>query len=545
MRKRLISGKYCHWSKLPVILFFIGFLSIGLFLVDDYGIHWDDHSQYNHGLVNVGYIRDMVGREPVDSSQAGIQLAEYKDRTHGVVFQVFAMSLQQLLGFEDPRDCFLLRHYLTFMIFFTGLIFFYRLIREQFNSTLLAMLGVVMMILSPRIFADSFYNSKDIVFLSLTIINSWTLVRFIQKPTIKTASFHAIAGAFLIATRIIGIFMPAVTALFFVFKMIERKRKSSPDDSYDNTGSPGRLILPAACYFALTFLLTVGFWPYLWEDPLRRLMEVFTAMSHFNWDDPVLFRSRFLIPDELPFYYIPFWIVITTPLLYSILFLFGLGFVFRKHRQSSPLIVKVSVILFFFPLLTVILLGSVVYDGWRQMFFLYVPFMILAIAGLGNINDFLTGRLNPKLSQRLSILLYALIIISSTNTAIFMIRYHPHQNVYFNCLAGHETTRDFEADYWGLSYKQVIQHLLEEYPGDTLSILSVNWPGQANADILPAEMRGRLRFTGSDSANFYISNYRFPTEHDKFFRREFPYDQPIYEIEVKGNKIAGVYRWIR
>jgi len=458
---------------------------------------------------------------------------------------VFAISLQHLFGFEDPRDCFLLRHYLTFLIFFTGLIFFYRLIKEQFENTFLALLGVVMMILSPRIFADSFYNSKDIVFLSLTIINIWTLVRFIQKPAIKTASFHAIAGALLIATRIIGIFMPAISTLFVVLIMIDRNRKRSPDYSFIYTRSSGRLLLPTAWYFVVTLLLTVGFWPYLWEDPLRRLMEVFTAMSHFNWDDPVLFRGRFLIPDELPFYYIPYWIVITTPVLYSILFLLGLGFVYRKHQKSSLLVVNVSVILFFFPLLTVILLGSVVYDGWRQMFFLYVPFLILSLAGLENINNFLTRHSNPKFSQGLRILLYAIIIISFTNTAVFMIRYHPHQNVYFNCLAGHETSKDFEADYWGLSYRQVIQHLIEEYPGDTLSIISVNWPGQANADILPAEMRGRLRFTGSDSADFYISNYRFPTEHDKFFRREFPYDQPLFEIEVKGNKIAGAYQWTR
>ena len=35
-----------------------------------------------------------------------------------------------------------------------------------FNSRFIAILGPILLISNPRIFADSFYNSKDIVFLS-------------------------------------------------------------------------------------------------------------------------------------------------------------------------------------------------------------------------------------------------------------------------------------------------------------------------------------------------------------------------------------------
>ena len=41
-----------------------------------------------------------------------------------------------------------------------------------------------------------------------------------------------------------------------------------------------------------------------------------------------------------------------------------------------------------------------------------------------------------------------------------MFSYHPHQNVYFNFLAGKKIHEKFENDYWGLSNKQVFEFLL-------------------------------------------------------------------------------------
>jgi hypothetical protein len=113
--------------------------------------------------------------------------------------------------------------------------------------------------------------------------------------------------------------------------------------------------------------------------------------------------------------------------------------------------------------------------------------------------------------------------------------------VYFNFLAGKNTTKNFEADYWGLSYRQVLQYLLDNDPSDTIKIYSVNWPGKANADIFPRGQKDRLQFTTSDEARYYISNYRFPPEHDKLINLEYPYNQPVFEIKVKGNRISGAY----
>jgi len=542
------SMKYLKLRLSPgllIFLFFSGYFVLGLSLAGDYGIHWDDHAQYQHGLVTANYVNDLCGGCLSDKAFSDIRLDEYKDRSHGVIFPVTALGIQYLFGISDARGIFLLRHYLTFIIFFIGLIFFYRLLKLLFENKAIAMLGVLFMILSPRIFADSFYNSKDIVFLSLTIINAWTLIRFLQQPTFTSAGFHALASALLISTRVIGVFVPALTLFFLLLQAIFIRDENIKGWKLKDSGIFEELrfiFIRGGYYLLLMFTLTVAFWPYLWSQPFQHFVEIFTTMSHFNWDDPVLFRGEFLNPGSLPLYYVPFWIGVTTPVLYTILFIVGLGFIlFVRLRNFTGMIDAVFLAIFFSPLLAVILLGSVIYDGWRQLFFLYVPFLIIAVRGFYEILDLIMRKASQGVAVWLRRSLFLVVFLSCAGTAAFMLRNHPFQNVYFNFLAGRETTRDFDADYWGLSYRQNLQYLLENDPSDTIKILPVNWPVKANADIFPQEQRNRLKFTTPEDARYYISNYRFPPEHDKFFMREYPYNQPLFEISVRKNRISGVY----
>lgn len=528
-----------------IILFFFGYFILGLLLFDDYGIHWDDHSQFKHGLVTADYINDLCGGCLSGSSFSDTKLEDYKDRSHGVIFQLTALGIQHLLGISDIRGIFILRHLLTFVIFFIGLIFFYRLVKLQFENSYIAIAGVLFLILSPRIFADSFYNSKDIVFLSFTIISTWTLVRFLHQPAFKTAAFHALASALLISTRIIGVFMPVLTLFFLLLSLfIFRKDNGSEPRVELTTKMAGfrKALVTGGYYLILMSVLTILFWPYLWGQPVRHFSEIFTTMSHFEWDDPVLFFGKFLAPSELPFYYVPAWIAITTPVLYSLFFIAGLGFIiFDKRRNFSRLVDLVMLSMFFFPLLSVILLGSVIYDGWRQLFFLYVPFLFISLKGLSESFNLINLKARQGVAIWLRRTVYFCIGLSFLSTASFMIRNHPFQNVYFNFTAGKQPVKNFEADYWGLSYRQILQYLLDNDASDTIKILSVNWPGKANADIFTPAQRKRLQFTTTGDASYYISNFRFPDEHDKYFNTAYPYNHPFYEIKVRQNTISGVY----
>ena len=51
-------------------------------------------------------------------------------------------------------------------------------------------------------------------------------------------------------------------------------------------------------------------------------------------------------------------------------------------------------------------------------------------------------------------------MLSLLNISSWMIKNHPHQNVYFNKFAGKKFSSKFELDYWGLTYKENLKFLL-------------------------------------------------------------------------------------
>jgi hypothetical protein len=518
------------------ILFLVTYLALGLILVSDYGLSWDEEYERLHGQVVLDYFNELTNGRLLDQPLTDYKLETYFNRHYGTAFQTAAMGFEYLLGLDDPREWYLLRHYMTFLVWFIALVFFYRLLHLRFKNPAFSLIGVIFMILSPRIFADAFYNSKDVIFLAFYIISTYTLVIFLKKPCTKNAFYLALATALLINTRILGVIFPVIAIIFTFLNVHYQNRRSASAKPYIIFGSYSLIFL-----FGLTVLL----WPYLWENPFARLAESFRTMGHFPWDDPVLYWGRFIPGTEIPWHYIPSWILITTPVLYCIFFISGIGFavfrLFKKQVNESNLLDWLDIMLFFGPLLAVIVLGSTLYDGWRQMFFLYGPFMMLVMSGFYELLKRCKG-LNPqRVSIVARIVLFCAVAWTVSSSTFFMIKYHPHQNVYFNFLAGRETTKNFEADYWGLSYRQALEFLLEYDHRDSIPVFAINFPGSFNAQILPEDQRKRLKFVVSQEADYWLSNYRFPGEHNRYFRKEPPYSNVLWEKRVKGNAIVGVY----
>jgi hypothetical protein len=65
---------------------------------------------------------------------------------------------------------------------------------------------------------------------------------------------------------------------------------------------------------------TWALWPLLWEHPLQHFFAAYSFMSSLKTD--VMFLGRTY--SDVPWFYIPGWIVLTTPLLYTVFFLMGL-----------------------------------------------------------------------------------------------------------------------------------------------------------------------------------------------------------------------------
>ena len=103
---------------------------------------------------------------------------DWQDQGLGIIFDLPTALLEYLFKIEDSENYYLFRHITNYLFFLTSLFFFFMIIVKRYQSYLMAFIGTTFLLLSPRIFADSFYNNKDIIFLSFFIINIYTAINF-------------------------------------------------------------------------------------------------------------------------------------------------------------------------------------------------------------------------------------------------------------------------------------------------------------------------------------------------------------------------------
>jgi hypothetical protein len=319
---------------------------IGIMCYDDFGVSWDEDFQHDYGRVVFEYVHEGTHG-----------LHENVSCYHGPAFQYLLFAAERCLGLTDSRDVFLMRHLLTFAISIVGSLAFYGLLRLfQFNRYW-SVFGLLLLWSSPRIFAHSFFNTKDAVFMHLFIAAVYTSVLFLRKPSLGKALLHGIVCGILIDVRILGIFVPTITFIALVVRVLMRELPLN------------RVLGPLALYLSTLFTVVIAFWPTLWHNPFNELMNAFERMSAYPWDDPILFEGSFQLPKDLPWYYIPKWIIMTTPLMTVILI--PIGFIAWNLRQKTALADRLSILVWAtLPWLLITLKGSTVYDGWRHFFFI-------------------------------------------------------------------------------------------------------------------------------------------------------------------------------
>ena len=449
------------------------FLLAGLFQAGDYGLGPSELPQRRIGAANLDYI--------LGNAQA-LETLRRPDRYYGAVFELPLLLAERALGLEDYYSIHRLRLFLTHLFFIIGAFFCYRLACRLFNNRLIALLALLIFLLHPRIYAHSFFNSKDAPFLSMFIIALYLLERAFRRDTMAAFVLLGIAVGLLTNLRIMGIgLLAAVLAM------------RGLDFLYAGTGPERKRILLTAGLFIMAAGLTLYLvTPYAWLHPVDYL----TANLNLTVDHPhiklQLFQGALIPSDRLPPHYAATWFGITTPPL--LLLLGGLGaavVVARGIGRPGALFRNTRIrfgglllACFLLPPLAAALLGSNQYEGWRHFYFLYAPFCLLAaLGGAWLLAGLVRQRRGPAAAYGLAGLGLGLILLP-------IAQLYPLQYGYFNFLADRAAPErlrtQYDPDYLRLAYLEGLEYLRERHPGETLTVRTrVRY-----SDLLPTE---RLR----------------------------------------------------
>ena len=495
----------------------------------DYGLSWDEPGQRINGLVAYEYV--------INGDRA---IFTYHARQYGTVFELPLIFIEKIFDLKTFQEIYFMRHLVTFLFSFIGVVFFYLLCAYQFEDWKYGLLGSAFLILTPRLFAHSFYNTKDPLFMSAFIISVFTLIKFLDSKTVKWAVVHGLTSAFLIDIRILGIMVPGLTCFFVFFELIKnRKDKRDVLHGIRNT----------ALYLTAFIFFMVLLWPYLWESPFQMLVESFKHMSHYPWKGPVLFMGEYIRATEIPWFYIPVWMGITIPELYMAAFCIGIiVFLFQTIRKPARVFGDgrnelIYFIWLFSPLFLVIVLKSVLYDSWRHLFFVYPAILLFSLKGVFEVFKRIKKLSNPYFKKAGRILLILLLLTGLGSPAAFIVSNHPFQNVYFNSLAGKDMQkikRNYELDYWGNSYKQALEYIVEKDSRDKILVYAATVPGENNALILPPKHQERIQFVKAKKqlpqADYFIGTYRW-------YKDGYPITAPeVFSRTVGNAKIVVVYK---
>ena len=480
-------------ERRSALIVLLVFAVIGFLVLDDYAVAPDEVARRNLPIKLIDYVLGRSGGflHPID-------------RFFGVAFEMPLLVAERALGIEDSRDIWLMRHILGHLFFLMGGFFCYLLAYRLFDNRLLAVLAMLIFLLHPRLYAHSFFNTKDIPFLSMFMICLYLTHRAFGRGNVWWFAVLGIGVGLLINLRIMGIVLFTAVLAIMVLDFVWASERVNK-----------RQIMLSGGVFVLAVVLTVyGSLPYLWGGPVVRFIEWVTLGASHPQNDYQLFRgeltiSRYIHPPE----YVPVWILISTPPVILVLGIAGVSVLFLRGLFRPLDVVRdarlrfgvLLVFCFLSPIIAVIVLDINVFNGWRHLYFLYAPLCMLAVFGLHWL-------MSAIKAMHLRAGIYYALGAGIVSAVIAAVSIHPHQHLYFNFWVDRHTPEllrmEYDIDYWSSTYREGFEHMLELYPAAVMYVsgplhdhLMNNW------SILPENDRRRIIAERDGGGDFYITNH--------------------------------------
>ncbi|RPI90162.1 MAG: hypothetical protein EHM40_19055 [Chloroflexi bacterium] len=518
-------------EKSILTLWFISNLLIGLIIVRDFGISYDEPNYY------------LYAQNSVDAYRSFFALAylpvfgPYDLPNYGPAFIIFPEVAIRFLKSIFPNTLAAdVWHFSYFFLFQLGGLCLYSLARRWFNSW--SAWGVLLLYTSqPLLWGHAFMNPKDIPFMAFFLFTIWSGLRLadslgapnmdvsFQIPRPASFSFPRftlkeslpflrspqliLAGVLLGMTMSIRLLGPLPGLIVILYLAFTLRQKSLP-----------AIVAYLICAMVVMFLT----WPYLWPDPIDHWMDSLVLMVNFPWPGRTLFGGQYYDADNLPFSYLP--VLLNVQLTESLLPLLYCGFavlILRKRLKLDLFLVLVIGALL--PLTGLIVARATLYDNFRQLLFLLPPLILLAGLAL----DSIFSALRP------TVLRLVLLAALAFPGIYAMIQLHPYQYVYYNSLAGGMggAFRKFELDYWGISYREAALWLNENAPANA------KIKGDGPAHLLYMYLRRDL-IPGSESkpggqSDYFVAPSRY--NHDLTL---YPDANVVYSIERDGAILAVI-----
>lgn len=545
--------KNTTYSTIGIYTFLFLYFLIGLSIFQDFGIGIEEHFQRKSGFYWLNQILNFTNFDNLkiaasnryDSIMQIPNLVDIESHlNYGILFDLPAAFIETLFDLKDDQ-IFKMRHLINFSIFFISGIFFYKILDQRYKQKIITIIGLAIYLLLPKSFGSSFFDSKDLFFLSIITISFYFYVKFEGRRNMKYLCLFALFSAFSISSRIFGLILPISFLIIEFLNYFEKK-------SY---------IEIKYIFYYLIFLTFFSFlhWPYLWIaiNDLSNLIENFVVRT----DTKVYFEGIYINSKNLPYNYIPKLIFLGTPIFVTLFFLLGILISYQKIFKnfinieknndkklwidSSEKIDLFLVINFSIIVIHYFTSNPNLYGGWRH--YIFLNFFISYFSFYG-INYTLTYFRNIKTKFNFLNIAYSFLILCFFHLIYNLILYHPYQSYFFNELINNRTKKNYEIDTQSLSRVDALKIIEEDSKNlNVVRIATASWTPLEDAKFqIDKDSRKRLIFLGTsnkEDASYIYSNHFYEVDININSKYKIPKNFSVYkELIIDGSKIYTIYK---
>jgi len=457
---RILLGAERRWNALAAaLLAAAGILVLVTFA--DYGVTWDEDVHNWYGVFALDYYLSLF------SDQRALNWLNLYN--YGAAFDMIAAAFNKF----SPLGIYETRHLLNGLVGLVGLAGCWKLGRVLGGSRA-GFLALLFLLLTPNYYGQMFNNPKDIPFAVGGVWATYYMVRILPSlpyPPWRLLLKMGLAIGLALGVRVGGLlflcYLGLLLGLSAAWQGIAARRLSL----FITTGltSLWRVLLPVA---GVAFALMLVFWPWAQQDPLGHPLRALAFFSHETFPFKTLFDGRFVPASDLPWTYLPTYILLALPELVLVLLAAAavLAVVALARRDNwgrretvlGHFLLGLAIV---FPVTYAIAIKAVLFDGMRHFIFVLPPIAVAAAV----IADRALARLSA-LPYRAPI--YAALGLYGIAHIATMVMLHPDQYVYYNGFVGgvDGAQRKFKLDYWANSYAEAVRgledYLRHEYGAD-------------------------------------------------------------------------------
>lgn len=498
-----------------------------------YGITGDEITQWNYGRFVWDYIKTFGANKAVLTDDYIVKKALLY---YGGFFDGFSAML---ISIFHPKDEFLFRHYWNTLFGFMGIVATGMLAKE-FRGWMAAIVAVIFIFFTGRYFGEAFNNPKDAPFAATYVLALYSMViwlKNIENLKWKHTILMGLAIALCLSIRIGGLLLVAYLILFYAVTVWQKKLRKTK--AFGN--SIKHIIV--ACFIG--YFVALLWWPYALEGPLSNPLEALQVMSTYPLFVKMLFEGHRMDTSQVPWYYLPKWLMIGLPLYLLIGFTGGVILVIKMTKKFQAPLLWTVIFAALFPVAYILYKKSILYDGLRHAMFIIPPMVVLASLFFVYVFESLS---NKGLKYSFAAIALVLVILP----ARFCFANHPNEYVYFNELVGgiKGAYGYYETDYYMNSLKQgyqwLLEHELKNRPAKDTAIVASNGaePLVEYAKVSPIPFYAIYsRYYQKNQKNWDYALYycRF-LDKEQLLNGYFPSSMAIHVISADGVPLCAILK---